>query len=56
MLHCYTMCMHRWKGSSLKLELIPEQFTVKAHRALFEGKEGEGKGQKIEVHFPEASA
>ena len=25
--------------------LIPEQFTVKAHPALFEG-EGEGEGQK----------
>ena len=42
------------KGSSLKLGLIPEQFTVKAHPALFEGKEGRGK--EIEEHFPEASA
>ena len=33
--------------------LFPEQFTVKAHPALFEG---EGRGKKIEEHFPEASA
>ena len=34
------------KGSSLKLGLIPEQFTVKAHPALFEGEKGEREGQK----------
>ena len=33
---------------------ISEQFTVKAHPALFEG-EGEGQ-KKIEEHFPEALA
>ena len=47
------------KGSSLQLGLIPEQFTVKAHPALFEGEEGEEgekEGQKNEEHFPEASA
>ena len=38
-----------WYGSPL----IPEQFTVKAHPALFEG---EGRGKKIEKHFPKASA
>ena len=33
---------------------LAEQFTVKAHPALFEG---EGRGKKnIEEHFPEASA
>ena len=33
------------------IEFIPEQFTVKAHQALFEG---EGRDKKIEKHFPEA--
>ena len=35
------------------IKIIPEQFTVKAHPALFEG---EGRAKKIEEHFPEASA
>ena len=34
------------KGFSLKLGLIPEQFTVKAHPALFEEEDGEREGQK----------
>ena len=34
--------------------VIPEQFTVKAHPALFEGKRGERERGKIEEHFPEA--
>ena len=34
------------------LYIIPKQFTVKAHLALFEG-EGRGRGKKKE-HFPEA--
>ena len=35
------------------LYIIPKQSTVKAHLALFEG---EGRGKKMEEHFPEASA
>ena len=52
------------KGSSLKLGLIPEQFTVKAHPAIKlhgedeedEGEEGRGRGKQIEEHFLGASA
>ena len=28
------------------IKLIPEQFAMNVHPALFEGKEGEGEGQK----------
>ena len=39
------------KGSILKLGLIPEQFTAKAHPALFEGQKGEREGKKLRNTF-----
>jgi hypothetical protein len=46
--------MYESKRKSFSFDLlIPEQFTLKAHPALFEK---EGRGKKIEEHFPEASA